>query len=202
MRRFLLGIMFVLGGVAWAEHDSRLQYNFVQLNYYTINPNDSISGVGKGVDGNIPWGKRLPIYTLIRFRDFDNDYQDRRLAIGDRAAPDLEGEVGLGAHMALTSTLDITFSASFYKRMYDEDNDGNILNETNNGTGLHLGVRHLLLPSFEWGAELAQANLRHDDEFQRQLYGLWHLNKWLGLGGKYFRRDTDTIHNLFMRISF
>lgn len=61
-----------------AEPEAKLQYNFVEATYFEINPGDTIEGHGKGIAGSIPWGKRLPFYTLIQFLDPDNDYQDAR----------------------------------------------------------------------------------------------------------------------------
>ena len=194
----LLSVM--MASAQAAEPESKLQYNFIQASYFELNSADDVSGHGKGIDGNIPWG-RLPYYTLIRFIDPDNDYQDRLDHQDEPTQYSLE--VGIGRHQAITEHLDWTVAVLYHIREngleHDEpDGEGAISDE---GPGLQLGLRHLPVDQFEWGVEIAAVNL-DNTELHRSAYLQWHANSFAGFGVKLLKREHDQMQSFYLRISF
>lgn len=197
----LLGLLFCCT-TAQAELDSALQYSFVQLNYYQLNPDDDINGHGKGIDASILMGRRGSYFVSLRFRDPDNNYQDAKREAEERSL--WGGEVGIGRYQPITDTLHWSVAAMFHRR--DAEKDGSFEEEGWNageetGGGLHLGLRQLLSPSLEWGAEAAAVYV-HRNETHGFAYLQWHLNSFISLGVKTARMQEEVLHSGFLRISF
>lgn len=182
-----LGISFS----SFAEHDPQLQYNFVQFNHYDGTPYHHEKYDGRGVDGSIPWGRRSLWFTTIRFRDL-SAYNGEK-SQSDRVF-DIEGDVGIGTHRAINANTDWLVSLQYHVR---DD-----YNRSNDGTGLHIGLRQLLTPALEWGAEVAHGEHRLGVEHQRFAYLMWHANRWLGLGIKLQRQDNNELQCIYLRASF
>jgi hypothetical protein len=187
------------------EPESKLQYNFVQANYFEINPGDEIEGHGKGIAGSIPWGKRLPFYTLIQFLDPDNDYEEARDHLDEPSQYSFEA--GIGVHQPIAERLDWTAAVLYHVREsgedFDDDEDGTYDEGDNDddGVGLQLGLRHLPIDQLEWGAELAAVDVK-GTELHRSLYLQWHINSIIGVGVKLLQREDDQLQMGYLRLSF
>lgn len=203
MLRFfaLLGLLFCCT-IARAELDDELQYNFVQINYYQLNPGDDINGHGKGIDASIPMGRRGSYFVALRFRDPDNGYQEAKREVDERSL--WGGEAGIGRYQPITDTMHWSIAAMFHRR--DAKTDGSFEDEgwtagDETGGGLHVGLRHLLTPSLEWGAEAAAVYV-HRSETHGFAYLQWHLNSFISVGVKAARMQEEDLRSGFLRISF
>jgi hypothetical protein len=205
MLRFFALVALLLGSATThAELDSQLQYSSIQLNYYTLNPDDDINGHGKGIDASIRFGKRkpYPYYVVIRFRDPDNSYAEAKDDVDERSL--WGGEAGLGHYRAITDTLHWSVAALFHNR--EKATDGSFEDEgwaanDETGGGLHFGLRHLVIPAFEWGAELATVYV-HGNEVHRFAYAQWHVTSAFSFGVKAIRMEDEQLYNGFFRVSF
>lgn len=200
VRTFALIGLLLSAATAQAALDEQLQYNYVQPSYYVLNPDDAIHGHGKGVDGSIPW--KNAYFVAIRFRDPDNGYAQAKDDVEERTL--FGGEAGVGHYRAITDTLHWSVAAMFHRR--DAEKDGSFADEgwtagDETGGGLHFGLRHLVTPSLEWGAELATVYV-HGNEVHRFAYLQWHLNHFLSVGVKAIRMQDEELQSGYLRISF
>lgn len=204
MRHFLAPMGLLFGcTTAQAALEEKLQYDYLQINYYRFNAGDEISGHGIGVDGSIPFLKRgrSPFYVQLRFRLPDSDYNEATDEANRMSMR--SGEVGIGWHHPVNDNTDWTIAALFHNRDYDEDNDedSDYSADVRTGGGLHLGLRQLVTPSFEWGAELASVYI-HGSEIHRHAYLQWHWNTVVSVGAKMGRIGNEDLSSIFVRLSF
>ena len=206
MRRFFAPLgLFLCSTTVQAALDDKLQYDYVQINYYRFNAGEDIQGHGVGVEGSIPFLKRnrSPFYVMLRFRIPEHDYAD---ATGEANRMSMRGgEVGIGWHDSVTESMDWSVTALMHNRDYDEyvekDERDHGDGDVRFGGGLHLGVRQLVMPSFEWGAEVASVYF-HGNELHRHAYVQWHLNTVVSVGARIGRMEREELSNIFVRLSF
>ncbi|NMP15176.1 outer membrane beta-barrel protein [Thalassotalea sp. Y01] len=110
----------------------------------------------------------------------------------------MQGEAHLGYRYGATATTDIFGKVSYQYIELEADSES----IDDSGYGLHLGVRSMLTPSFELGAEIAHIDIDDETDTILSASAYYHINESFSIGLGYAVADEIDTMSASARLSF
>jgi hypothetical protein len=171
----LVASLFALAGAA---HATELNYNFVEAGYSVIDFDD----FNEDLNSVYVNGSFLVAEEIFLFAGFADGQTDRfaggRLGLTSYT-------LGIGYRLGVGPQTDVNFAAAFERaRIEGKGGLAFLGSDSENGYSLSVGVRHLVVPEFEIGADVTYINIDEDDTVLT-LGGLWHITELVAVGLSY-----------------
>lgn len=169
----LAAAMLAFAGAAQATD---LNYNYLDIGYTVTDIDDfSVDVKSYGIAGSFLLSNEIFVYG--GYMDGQTDrFQGGRIDISGYT-------LGAGYRLGVGPRTDFNFGAAFERaRLKGTGTLSGMGSDSDNGYSLSVGVRHLLTPQFEIGADVTYIDVFDDDDTVLTVGGLWHINEVVAVG--------------------
>lgn len=176
----LLAGLFGLVGMAQATD---LNYDYVEVGYAEVDFDD----FDEDLTGFYIRGSFLLAEQIYLFGGYADGETDSFNAFDGRGRLESTGyTLGVGYRYGVGNQTDFTFGAAFERAEIEGKGGLSFLgSDSENGYSLSVGLRHLVTPQVELGANVAYVDIGDDDTILT-LGGLFHITELVAVGLAYF----------------